>query len=375
MLAMIGRISIVAALLCYLIVVGCVMTGRPTTVSVAHAADDVPSVPAHKIDMSAGDLPYRGVTIELSRIDWQDEYLKCVDEIAALGADTISLVIPTRQENTSSTRIYLDQRITPSVELIETVIKRAKEKKLRVVMMPVVLLDAPRTEREWRGVIDPDQGRWEEWFDSYRSMIGHYAWIAEANKVDVLVVGSELVSTESKGDQWKRTIAEVRRLYKGRLTYSSNWDHYAKIPFWDQLDFIGMNSYWSFAKGSWKPGKEKDVTLEDITARWKEIKAEVLGFAESKGKPLLFMEVGWCSVANMAHEPWDYTRLDAPLDLELQRKLYEGFFRSWQGEPNLGGFMIWEWVPGDGGPEDRGYTPENKPAEKVIREWLGKPWK
>ena len=44
----------------------------------------------------------------------------------------------------------------------------------------------------------------------------------------------------------------------------------------------------------------------------------------------------------------------------------------WYGNPALGGFMMWEWPPGDGGANDRGYTPENKPAEQVLREWLAK---
>jgi hypothetical protein len=30
-------------------------------------------------------------------------------------------------------------------------------------------------------------------------------------------------------------------------------------------------------------------------------------------------------------------------------------------------------APGDGGSDDRGYTPEGKPAEKVLREWMNKP--
>jgi hypothetical protein len=59
--------------------------------------------------------------------------------------------------------------------------------------------------------------------------------------------------------------------------------------------------------------------------------------------------------------------------MELQRKLYEGFFRSWWGDPRLGGFSVWEWPPDQGGKEDRGYTPKDKPAEGVLREWLAKP--
>jgi hypothetical protein len=89
----------------------------------------------------------------------------------------------------------------------------------------------------------------------------------------------------------------------------------------------------------------------------------------------MFTEVGWCSMANAAHEPWDYTKdaAEVPLDLELQKKLYEGFFQAWDGIPELGGYMFWQWVPNGGGPEDRGYTPKGKPAERVLRQEFAKP--
>jgi len=61
------------------------------------------------------------------------------------------------------------------------------------------------------------------------------------------------------------------------------------------------------------------------------------------------------------------------VDLQIQKKLYQGLFESWYGNPNLGGFMIWEWPPDQGGPENRGYIPKGKPAEKVLREWMAKP--
>jgi hypothetical protein len=186
----------------------------------------------------------------------------------------------------------------------------------------------------------------------------------------VLVVGSELVSTEApdKLDEWTKTIKEIREIFKGQLTYSSNWDHYTAVKFWDQLDLIGMNSYWKFgSKDNPQP------TVEQIQNRWKEIQKDLLPFVERTKRPLLFLEVGWCSMANMAFEPWDYTQTHHAIDPDLQKRLYEGFFRSWHGNPLLGGFSIWEWTPGDGGKDHRGYTPENKPAEHVLREWLAKP--
>ena len=53
-----------------------------------------------------------------------------------------------------------------------------------------------------------------------------------------------------------KTIAYVRQTFKGKLTYSANWDHYSGIGFWDDLDLIGMNSYW-------KLGDNKDVSVDD----------------------------------------------------------------------------------------------------------------
>jgi hypothetical protein len=371
-----GRGIIIAAVATYLAVVGCVMWPAAHGVRVAEAGEreepramalvdasvpGAPRPPAARPKLAG--LPYRGVAMQVQRIDLIDQYEKSIDEIADLGADTVSIVVDARQENGSSSRIFIDVRMTPTPEQLLRLIKHAKDRKLRVVLMPIVLLDNPRGN-EWRGTIRPDS--WTEWWDSYRQMQHHYSWIAQAGGVDLLVVGSELVSTEKFTEEWRRTIRQVRRTYKGQLTYSANWDHYNRVPFWDDLDLMGMNSYY-------KLGDNEKVPVEEVVQRWTDIQKDLLAFQRKIGKPLILLEAGWCSLRNAAHEPWDYTKSNEPIDLDLQRKLYEGFFRAWHGNPSLGGFMIWEWPPGEGGPKDKGYTPENKPAEKVMREWLAKP--
>ena len=313
-------------------------------------------------------LPYRGVGIQIQRVDWIDKYEKCIDQIADLGADTVEFVVDTRQENGTSSHIYLDMRMTPTPDQLGQLIKHAKSRNLRVILMPIVLLDAP-VNNEWRGTINPKS--WDEWWDSYRAMLNHFAWIAESNGANVLVVGSELVSTEKYPEQWTRTIRLVRQVFKGQLTYSSNWDHYTSVPFWDQLDMIGMNSYWRLDENEKKEKVREKVTVPQIVENWRKIQGDLLKFVRKTGKPLLFLEIGWCSLANAASEPWDYTQPDA-VDLDLQKRLYEGFFQSWYGRPELGGFSVWEWPPPDPD-EARGYTPRGKPAEKVLREWLAKP--
>lgn len=352
----------------YAIVVGCSLQ----TPATAGGPDPAVPGPAYTATQAAG-LPYRCVGMQIQRVDWLDKYKKSVDEIAALGADTVKFVVDARQENGSSSRIYLDMRMTPTPEQLSGLIRYAKSKNLRVVLMPIVLLDKPRGN-EWRGRIAPES--WDDWWESYRDILTHFAWIAQGNGVDVLVVGSELISTESNVEEWTKTIKKAREVFKGKLTYSSNWDHYKQVKIWDQLDFIGMNSYWSLGKGP-------DATVEEIKTSWKGIQRELFAFQDKVRKPIFFLEVGWCSMANMVTEPWDYTKTEAeaPTDDDVQRRLYEGFFESWHGRPEVGGFSIWEWTPKPDKDDaatiqeaERGYTPRGKPAEQVLRKWLAKDW-
>ena len=354
-----------AAAVVYLGVMGCVIW--PTSEAAAHKPLEKagpPEAPIRPIEPPKG-LPYRGVAMQVQRIDNMMDYGRSVDKVADLGADTILFVVDSKQENGRSTRIFLDMRQEPTPDKLGQLIQYAHQRKLRVVLMPIVLLEAP-IGNEWRGTIHPEV--WEDWWDSYREMEQHYATVAEQNHVELFVVGSELVSTETQLDEWTRTIRQVRRDFHGNITYSANWDHYTTVPFWDQLDLMGMNSYY-------KLGKDASASVEDIKKRWVDIQGSILGFGRKIKKPVIMLEVGWCSMANAVSEPWDYTQEAVPLDLDVQRKLYEAYFESWYDKKGFGGFMMWAWTPNNSGPEDRGYTPEGKPAEAVLRNWFAKgPW-
>jgi hypothetical protein len=352
-----GRILIISALLVFAASVGCVLW--PSTANGVRPADPITPVIVPESNSTTG-MPYVGLAMQLQK-PWRiPDYLKALDDIAAEGADSVSLVVDSRQENGNSHTIYIDVRKTPSASQLEEIILHAKSKKLRVFLMPIVLLDDPEGN-DWRGTIHTDN--WDKWWESYRAMITTYATIAQKTGVDVFSVGSELVSTERFADEWTKTIQMVRHIYTGRLTYSSNWDHYTSIPFWNQLDLIGMNSYYIL-------GENRDVSVDEIVRRWTNIQKDLFRFQQKVGKPLMLLEAGWCSVSNAANEPWDYTKDELAVDNDLQRKLYEGFFRAWWGKPQLGGFMLWEWTLD---PSEKGYTPRGKPAEAVMRQWFSTP--
>jgi len=365
---MFGRKIVVAAIVVYAAVMGCVMTASESpSASSSSSQSSLPTTqpPVTNLVQVANLRPFCGFAMQLQRVDWVEEYKKTIDDLAADGADTVSLVVDARQENAESTEMYVDMRKTMTVPQLADIIGHAKSKGMRVILMPIVLLDNPARETEWRGTLEPTD--WHRWFDNYRDMIEHYARIAQSNGVDVLVVGSELVSSEASEhvDEWIQTIQEVRNIYKGQLTYSSNWDRYERVPFWKYLDFVGMNSYWTL-------GQDRNVSVDQVNQSWAGIQSKMFKFLSQVHKPVILLEAGWCSLSNAAKDSWDYTQDQLPADNDLQKKLYESFFQSWWGKPQLAGMILWEMHPG-GDPTGKGYTPQGKPAEEIVREWFTKP--
>lgn len=308
-------------------------------------------------------LEYRGVAIQLADgIDPLGKYRPMLREIAELGADTVLFSTAAYMEHARGQAIFIESRSTPSAEKFTALIREARGLGLRVIVMPIVLLKHPRGS-EWRGVIEPPD--WHKWWEDYRQVIGYFADIAREGGAEVLMVGSELISTERNTAQWVRVIELARSRFPGKLGYSANWDHFRPIQFWDKLDLVGMTSYYTLAK-------DKSPTVEQLVESWQPIRQDITGWAREVGKPIVLTEVGWCSQEGAASAPWNYYQNQKPTPdgHEEQRRLYEAFVRAWQDAPQLAGVIWWEWSESPGGPGDHGYTPRGKPAERVLREWF-----
>lgn len=308
---------------------------------------------------------YRGLAIQVaSGYKPVETYGALLREITALGANSVLLSVAGYMEHATAQSIYIDARKVPAPEDFKTVIRQARALGLKVIVMPIVLLRNPRGS-EWRGVIEPPD--WDDWWEQYNEFVLYFADIAREGQADALMVGSELVSTEKYTERWEKLIAAVRpRFYGGKLGYSANWDHFRPVQFWDKLDFIGMTSYFTLAD-------KKNPTVAEIMDRWSPIRKDILDWHRQVGKPILLTEVGWCSQEGAATAPWNYyqNQKATPAAMEEQRRLYEAFIRAWNGTPELMGVIWWEWNATEGGPTDYGYTPKGKPAEQVLRQWLG----
>jgi len=322
------------------------------------------SAPRRPVSLATG-MPYNGMSwqVHYSATAVEQARIMC-REIADLGADTVMISNPGYQEHAGSDSFKIDPVVTPSREQWLQIFDIAHSNGLRVILMPIILLSNPRGN-EWRGVISPPS--WDDWFEQYRKFILHFARIAEEGKVEVFMVGSELVSTEKFTDRWREVIREVRNEFSGKLSYSSNWDHYKVVEFWDDLDLVGMTSYY-------KLSSEPNPPMDTLMEAWKPLKRGLLRWQATVRKPLLFTEAGWCSQEGTSIEPWNYyyKQEATPAGLEEQRRCYRAFMDTWLDElsKSVGGVLWWEWNDQPGGKDDYNYTPRGKPAEKELRDWF-----
>lgn len=80
---------------------------------------------------------YRGMAMQIHyTADGIDRYLKMIDEIAELGANTIGISTAGYQEHKGSAAITLDIRKCPTPEQFAQLIARARSHNMRVAIMP-----------------------------------------------------------------------------------------------------------------------------------------------------------------------------------------------------------------------------------------------
>ncbi|HUH05275.1 MAG TPA: hypothetical protein VML75_24925 [Kofleriaceae bacterium] len=283
---------------------------------------------------------------------------RMVDEIADLGATHVALVVSWEQEHVRSNAIRRTARTSVSDAVVARAAARARARGLKVLLFPILTVRQARPG-EWRGTLVPADR--SAWWRSYERFILHYAGLAATIRAEVLLVGSELGSTESWRDHWYHLIGKARAVFPGGIAYSANWDHYRHVSFWRRLDYLGVTGYFELTR-------DNDASQATLTRSWARARDEILAFMKTVDGPRLWLsEVGYVSRDGAATRPWDYG-LDTRLDLEEQRRCYQALREAWSGVPALDGVFMWNWF-GTGGPRDGGYTPRGKPAEQVLRRW------
>lgn len=207
---------------------------------------------------------------------------------------------------------------------------------------------------------------WKKLETSYSSFILEYATLAEEINIDIVCIGTELeLFIKNRPQYWSQLIKDIRKIYKGKLTYAANWDEFNYTPFWKQLDYIGVDAYFPVSDS-------KTPTIKDCLKGWEKHKMAIKTISETNNKPILFTEFGYRSVDFTGKKPWSFDRSMNVVNFEAQNNATKALFKTfWQEDWFAGGFL-WKWfIEHDkaGGENDSQFTPQNKPVEIIIKEF------
>ncbi len=206
---------------------------------------------------------------------------------------------------------------------------------------------------------------WKILETSYREFLLTFAQLAADTNVDLLCVGTELEQfVQNRPEYWQLLITEIRKIYKGKLTYAANWDEFDRVPFWNRLDYVGVDAYFPLSES-------KTPSLEELSTGWKPWKLKLEGVSIQTKKPILFTEYGYRSMDYTAKKPWLVDRSQEKPNMVSQVNAKKAIFSEFWGEPWFAGGYVWKWFVNHdtaGGENDNRFTPQNKPSIKIISE-------
>lgn len=176
--------------------------------------------------------------------------------IKSLHANAVSISFPFYNDKVGSALGPLFT--TPSVASVGTLITIAEAAGLAVTLRPVLSEAALGEARvHWT------PAHLAAWFTAYQHFLLPYAALAQRDRVDVFVVGTEL-NTFSNSPEWATLSTAIAAVYHGQLAFSNNWlgvknatagvtemtDAYAPAPLSDSASvsaLAGALAYWARA--------------------------------------------------------------------------------------------------------------------------------
>lgn len=206
---------------------------------------------------------------------------------------------------------------------------------------------------------------WKTFESSYRTFILNFAKVASEIEADIFCIGVELEQfTVLRPQFWKDLTVDIRKIYKGELTYAANWDEYKRVTFWGKLDYIGIDAYFPLSDS-------KTPTVAELEKGWETHKTEIRKVQYYYKKPILFTEFGYRSVDYSAKKPWDsnYDKINKT-NLVAQKNALQAIHNQFWKEKWFAGGFLWKWFPDNvksGGKDNDRFTPQNKPAEELLK--------
>lgn len=336
-----------------------------------YRAAPIPVVTEH-VDTAASTAEFKrgwyGFVLRLDGVHDVMQFKQAIDEIAAMNASAVLIETPLFEEGPESVEVTSVGAQCPSLTDLVSIIDYANERGLGVVLVPTIIFAEVKASQVRSRFAPAD---WDRWWLSYEQQILRLAELAQATRVEVFSVGSELSESEIMTSQWTRLLTEVRSRYSGLLMYNAQWERATRVAFWDYVDVIGVSAWFPLIRSE----NQSEAGLE---AQWDEALHEIDLLAAGHERPILLTAVGYPSLSTAIEQPWEATQAgDAVADEKLQAAALGAFLSRFEAvdpkSPRHAGFFVYRWGASDDADTDpTSHVIEGKMAEAVVRDALGR---
>ncbi|WP_247232243.1 glycoside hydrolase family 113 [Telluribacter sp. SYSU D00476] len=240
-------------------------------------------------------------------------------------------------------------------------IRMAHRQGLKVMLKPHVWIGRGGFTGHLNFTTEADWATFEKGYGEY---LLEFARVADSTDAEIYCIATEMQNFVAKRPQfWHRIIREIKGIYKGQLTYAENWDTYQNVPFWDQLDYIGVDAYFPLSE-------KQHPSVAELRKGWQTHLKAMGAYAGKHQKPVLFTEYGYRSADYAARKPWE-TDQSQPENEQLQVAAYQALFEEVWGREWMAGGFVWKWFPGlEKGRKARDwYSPQHRPAEQTLADF------
>ena len=255
-----------------------------------------------------GVFDYNGIT-HVSW--WHDAYAQpgasaARSALAATGGNWGGVLTTWYMDRRDSNSVAPHPTRSPTDDAVRRAVEEMHALGLKVMLKPHVdVLDGT-----WRGQIAPsDPGAW---FASYAEMMDHFAAMARELDVEMLCVGTELVTMTDAPP--RGVVDRGDRARAGGLPGAADLRRQRRVPrrrvhqrvlLGPQVDLLGLDVYTPLTS-------KTNPTRQELVDGWRrnrdghDMVAAFRNFQAACGKPLIFTEVGYRSADGANRAPWDW---------------------------------------------------------------------
>ncbi len=299
--------------------------------------------------------------------------------MAALNINRVALIVSVYMDTYASTTVYSDFVETPADGEVEALVARFHELGIQVMLKPFLVFK----DSTWQGMFRPPYAMEitegvridyrAMWAKSFRSMLAHYAELAERCGIESICIGNEYHSVEGFNKEWREAVAAVRERFSGLvtsdfvlMTINERRKLYANMgDWWRELDFLSLSFY--------PPFPTPDAATAEIAASLQPRVEELRALCAEFAKPLVFAE---CGMRSTGFDPSGAAGFkgEGKYDGHVQGRFLEGVVAAFRSEPWWRGLVWWKWdehqrranfFTDPAGPQT--FTVDGKPSADVLR--------